>query len=67
LQNKSQIESILCWSIVPTRVFQQRKEWKHWVTAVTHFDKVEMKALEQIYSAKNRGLALFLLSRDRLV
>jgi sister-chromatid-cohesion protein PDS5 len=28
---------------------------KHWVTAATYFDKVEMKALEQILLQKQRS------------
>ncbi|XP_062228684.1 sister chromatid cohesion protein PDS5 homolog A-like [Phragmites australis] len=47
------IESILCDSLFPPE-FPTKGRVKHWVTAVTHFDKVEMKALEQILLQKQR-------------
>ncbi|KAL5199789.1 hypothetical protein ABZP36_020992 [Zizania latifolia] len=47
------IESILCGSLFPPE-FPTKERVKHWVTAVTHFDKVEMKALEQILLQKQR-------------
>uniref|UniRef100_A0A0D9WPC5 Uncharacterized protein n=1 Tax=Leersia perrieri TaxID=77586 RepID=A0A0D9WPC5_9ORYZ len=47
------IESILCDSLFPPE-FPTKERVKHWVTAVTHFDKVEMKALEQIFLQKQR-------------
>ncbi|XP_006656003.1 sister chromatid cohesion protein PDS5 homolog A [Oryza brachyantha] len=47
------IESILCASLFPPE-FPTKERVKHWVTAVTHFDKVEMKALEQIFLQKQR-------------
>ncbi|KAG2605958.1 sister chromatid cohesion protein PDS5 homolog A-like isoform X3 [Panicum virgatum] len=47
------IESILCASLFPPE-FPTKGRVKHWVTAVTHFDKVEMKALESILLQKQR-------------
>ncbi|CAM0914059.1 unnamed protein product [Alopecurus aequalis] len=47
------IESVLCGSLFPPE-FPIKERVKHWVTAVTHFDKVEMKALEQILLQKQR-------------
>ncbi|BAS97283.1 Os06g0286351, partial [Oryza sativa Japonica Group] len=47
------IESILCGSLFPPE-YPTKERVKHWVTAVTHFDKVEMKALEQIFLQKQR-------------
>ncbi|KAF0904436.1 hypothetical protein E2562_034511 [Oryza meyeriana var. granulata] len=47
------IESILCGSLFPPE-FPTKERVKHWVTAATHFDKVEMKALEQIFLQKQR-------------
>ncbi|KAL6909914.1 hypothetical protein ACP4OV_001573 [Aristida adscensionis] len=47
------IESILCGSLFPQE-FPTKGRVKHWVTAVTNFDKVEMKALEQILLQKQR-------------
>ncbi|KAL5225230.1 hypothetical protein ABZP36_011869 [Zizania latifolia] len=47
------IESILCGSLFPPE-FPTKERVKHWVAAVTHFDKVEMKALEQILLQKQR-------------
>ncbi|KAL6596694.1 hypothetical protein ACP70R_047337 [Stipagrostis hirtigluma subsp. patula] len=47
------IEAILCVSLFPQE-FPTKGRVKHWVTAVTHFDKVEMKALEQILLQKQR-------------
>ncbi|CAN6201777.1 unnamed protein product [Urochloa humidicola] len=47
------IESILCSSLFPPE-FPTKGRVKHWVAAVTHFDKVEMKALESILLQKQR-------------
>ncbi|KAL6596671.1 hypothetical protein ACP70R_047314 [Stipagrostis hirtigluma subsp. patula] len=47
------IESILCGSLFPPE-FPTKERVKHWVTAVTHFGKVETKALEQILMQKQR-------------
>ncbi|KAM0917721.1 hypothetical protein ACQ4PT_009179 [Festuca glaucescens] len=47
------IESILCGSLFPPE-FPIKERVKHWITAVTHFDKVDMKALEQILLQKQR-------------
>ncbi|XP_062233052.1 sister chromatid cohesion protein PDS5 homolog A-like [Phragmites australis] len=47
------IESILCGSLFPPE-FPTKGRVKHWVTAVAHFDKVELKALEQILLQKQR-------------
>ncbi|TVU11623.1 hypothetical protein EJB05_45218 [Eragrostis curvula] len=47
------IESILCGSLFPPD-FPTKGIVKHWVTAVTHCDKVEIKALEQIFLHKQR-------------
>ena len=51
------IESILCASLFPPE-FPTKGRVKHWVTAVTHFDKVEMKALESILLQKQRSYFL---------
>ncbi|KAF7094903.1 hypothetical protein CFC21_097177 [Triticum aestivum] len=47
------IESVLCGSLFPPE-FPTKERVKHWVIAATHFDKVEMKALEQILLQKQR-------------
>ncbi|AQK83804.1 binding, partial [Zea mays] len=47
------INSILCGSLFPPE-FPMKGRVKHWVTAATYFDKVEMKALEQILLQKQR-------------
>ncbi|XP_010227757.1 sister chromatid cohesion protein PDS5 homolog A isoform X2 [Brachypodium distachyon] len=47
------IESILSGSLFPPE-FPTKERVQHWVTAVAHFDKVEMKALEQILLQKQR-------------
>ncbi|CAL5047349.1 unnamed protein product [Urochloa decumbens] len=47
------IESILCASLFPPE-FPTKGRVKHWVTAVSLFDKVEMKALESILLQKQR-------------
>ncbi|RLM55759.1 hypothetical protein C2845_PM10G10930 [Panicum miliaceum] len=47
------IESILCASLFPPE-FPMKGRVKHWVTAVTHFDKAETKALESILLQKQR-------------
>ncbi|CAN6164252.1 unnamed protein product [Urochloa humidicola] len=47
------VESILCSSLFPPE-FPTKGRVKHWVTAVSHFDKVEMKALESILLQKQR-------------
>ncbi|KAE8771343.1 Sister chromatid cohesion protein PDS5-like protein B [Hordeum vulgare] len=47
------IESVLCGSLFPAK-FLTKERVKHWVIAATHFDKVEMKALEQILLQKQR-------------
>ncbi|EER88261.2 hypothetical protein BDA96_10G149900 [Sorghum bicolor] len=47
------IDSILCGSLFPPE-FPMKGRVKHWVTAATYFDKVEMKALEQILLQKQR-------------
>ncbi|GJN28989.1 hypothetical protein PR202_gb17174 [Eleusine coracana subsp. coracana] len=47
------IDSILCSSLFPPE-FPTKGRAKHWVMAVTHFDKVEMKALEQIFLQRQR-------------
>jgi sister-chromatid-cohesion protein PDS5 len=43
----------LCGSLFPPEC-PVKERVKHWVAAVTHFDKVEMKALEQILLQKQR-------------
>lgn len=48
------IDSILCGSLFPPE-FPMKGRVKHWVTAATYFDKVEMKALEQILLQKQRS------------
>jgi sister chromatid cohesion protein PDS5 len=47
------IDSILCGSLFPPD-FPTKGTVKHWVMAAMHFDKVEMKALEQIFLQKQR-------------
>ncbi|KAJ1259018.1 hypothetical protein BS78_10G121300 [Paspalum vaginatum] len=47
------IDSILCGSLFPPEL-PMKGRVKHWVSAVTHFDKVEIKALEQILLQKQR-------------
>ncbi|TVU11564.1 hypothetical protein EJB05_45158, partial [Eragrostis curvula] len=47
------VESILCDSLFPPE-FSTKCRVKHWVTAVSHFDKVEMKAFKQILLRKIR-------------
>ncbi|TKW20995.1 hypothetical protein SEVIR_4G191000v4 [Setaria viridis] len=47
------IESILCASLFPPE-FPTKGRVKHWVTAVTYFDKNDMKALESILLQKQR-------------
>lgn len=47
------IDSILCGSLFPPE-FPVKGRVNHWVSAVTHFDKVEIKALEQILLQKQR-------------
>lgn len=48
------VESILCASLFPPE-FPTKGRVKHWVKAVTHFDKIEMKALESILLQKQRS------------
>jgi hypothetical protein len=47
------IEFILCASLFPPE-FPTKGRVKHWVTAVTYFDKNDMKALESILLQKQR-------------
>ncbi|WVZ81535.1 hypothetical protein U9M48_028901 [Paspalum notatum var. saurae] len=47
------IDSILCGSLFPPEL-PMKERVKHWVSAVTHFDKVEIKALEQMLLQKQR-------------
>ncbi|CAL5052458.1 unnamed protein product [Urochloa decumbens] len=47
------VESILCASLFPPE-FPTKGRVKHWVAAVSLFDKVEMKALESILLQKQR-------------
>ncbi|KAF8650467.1 hypothetical protein HU200_063832 [Digitaria exilis] len=47
------VESILCAALFPPE-FPTKERVKHWVKAVTHFDKIEMKALESILLHKQR-------------
>ncbi|AQL03165.1 binding [Zea mays] len=47
------IDSILSGSLFSPE-YQMKGRVKHWITAATYFDKVEMKALEQILLHKQR-------------
>jgi len=47
------IESLLCGSLFPPELTTKGRV-KHWITAVTYFDRVEMKALKQILLQKQR-------------
>ncbi|MQM03150.1 hypothetical protein Taro_035926 [Colocasia esculenta] len=47
------IESILCGSLFPPE-FSTKDKVKHWITAFSKFDKVEVKALEQVLAQKQR-------------
>ncbi|XP_008805490.2 sister chromatid cohesion protein PDS5 homolog A isoform X2 [Phoenix dactylifera] len=47
------IELILCGSLFPSE-FSIKDKVKHWVTIFSRFDKVEVKALEQVLLQKHR-------------
>uniref|UniRef100_A0A1D1Z6W4 Sister chromatid cohesion protein PDS5 B n=1 Tax=Anthurium amnicola TaxID=1678845 RepID=A0A1D1Z6W4_9ARAE len=47
------IESILCGALFPPE-FTTKDKVKHWIAVITGFDKVEVKALEQVLAQKQR-------------